>query len=285
LYLAGQRSTIAEIKTKYKLHPSLAPTVYVEGSTDKSLLQWFIKQTKIKDVIVLEIKSVEIPNSETQSLKLEDNHRNRIIALTTLIKKNIIGIIDSDFNFLEKASYKKNSNLLETDYANMEMYLYNEENLDKIFLSYKESKQSQDFLTFNGILIELFLISYAKKKIKNNLSQIDFSKNITLKSNQIIFDGDSYLAKYLQHNKELIKEFDKFINGIKKSLPTDKRKIINGHHFVELLYIYLEIKQKDAKEIFTKSLYASFEYATLKKENMFTKLVSLLDEQEISHGQ
>ena len=285
MYSAGQRSTIAEIKIKYRLNPSLAKTVYVEGSTDKSLLQWFIKQAKIKDIIVLEIRSVEIPNNETQSLGLEDNNRNRIIALTRLIEKNIIAIIDSDFNFLEEVSYKKTSNLLETDYANMEMYLYNEENLDKIFLNYKESKQAQDFLLFNNILIELFLISYAKKKIKNELSKVDFSKNITLKSNQIIFDRDSYLSKYLHHNKELIKEFDKFINDIKKSLPTDRRKIINGHHFVELLYIYLEIKQKDAKEIFTKSLYASFEYATLKKENMFTKLVSLLDEQEISHGQ
>jgi len=280
LYLAGQRSTIAEIKTKYKLNPSLAPTVYVEGSTDKSLFQLFIKQAKIKNIVVLEIKSVEIPSNEIQSLDLEDNNRNRIIALITLIEKNIIGIIDSDFNFLEEVSYKKNSNLLETDYANMEMYLYNEENLDKIFLNYKESKQAQEFLAFNDILVELFLINYAKKKMKNELSKVDFSKNITFKSNQIIFDRDSYLDKYLKYNKKLIKEFNEFINNTKKSLPTEKRKIINGHHFVELLYIYLEIKQKDAKEIFTKSLYSSLEYSKLKEENMFKKLIFLLEERK-----
>lgn len=270
------RSTIEEIKIKYKREPTLAKTIFIEGSTDKALIKWFLKQAKYTDLSILSIDAAEVPKSEVLALGVEDNNRNRIITITTLIDDNIIGIIDSDFDFLQKGTYPQSDNLCKTDYANMEMYLYNKETLEKIFLSYNDKKNVEDFLKLSYILIELFLITYAKKNIKNELSSIDFVKELTLKAKTISFDLDKYLDKYLKHNKELIAEFNSFIGDIKTRLPEEEREIINGHDFVALLQVYLEIKHSKEKEVFSRSLYSSLEYNTLKDKNMFKKLLSLV---------
>jgi len=41
-----------------------------------------------------------------------------------------------------------------------------------------------------------------------------------------------------------------------------------------LIQVYLEIKQKDAKETFEKLLYSSLEFDKIKKEKMFKKLLA-----------
>jgi hypothetical protein len=270
------RSTIKEIITKYKREPNLGKTIFVEGSTDKSLIKWFLKKANHTDVSILSIDTMEVPKNNVESLGLEDNNRNRIITITTLIKNNIIGIIDSDFDFLLNNSHDKYENLCKTDYTDMEMYLYNIETLEKILLQYGESKKAEEFLKFKDILIELFLIAYTKKNKKNELSNIDFVKELSFKSNLIIFNRDKYLSKYLENNKELIKEFNIYIDNIKSTLPSEKRKLINGHDFISLLQFYLNIKHKKEKEIFIKSLYSSLEYTSLKNKDMFKKLLLLI---------
>ncbi len=270
------RSTIEEIKIKYKREPTLAKTIFIEGSTDKALIKWFLKQAKYTNLSILSIDAVEVPKSEVLALGLEDNNRNRIITITTLIDDNIIGIIDSDFDFIQEIKYPQSDNLCQTDYANMEMYLYNEETLEKIFLVYHDSKNAEEFFKLSYILIELFLITYAKKNIKNELPSIDFVKELTLKVKTISFDLDKYLDKYLKHNKGLIAEFKSFIDDIKTRLPKEEREIMDGHDFVALLQFYLEVKHPKEKEVFSKSLYSSLEYNTLKDIDMFKKLLSLI---------
>ena len=280
--ISGIRSTIREIQTKYKMEPSLPKTVYVEGSTDKAYVKLFLKQANLKDTSVVSIDSVEIPKNEIESLEIEDNNRGKIITLTTLIENHIIGIIDSDFDFIQEPTYIQKDNLLKTDYANMEMYLYNEESLDKILVSYPEKKNSKDFFKLEQILVDIFLITFAKKNLKNELKKIDLAQKdlFTPKSKIIEFNRDKYLNKYVKNNKELLIEFNIFIDKIKTKLPKDKRKIINGHNFVDLLQFYLEIKHDNQKETFTKSLYSVLEYNTIKEEEMFKKLLSLLNSEE-----
>ena len=43
-----------------------------------------------------------------------------------------------------------------------------------------------------------------------------------------------------------------------------------------MLQIFLGIKQRDAKEVFEKSLYSVLEYDKLKYEKMFKKLLSIV---------
>jgi len=274
----GRRSTVKEIITKYKREPDFEKTIYVEGSTDKTLIKWFLKQAKIKNIVVNKIDDIEIDIDEVFKLGLDNNARSRVITLTTLIENHIIGIIDSDFDFISEPSYPHKDTLCKTDYACMEMYCFNEDTLEKILLGYEESKQPADFksykLMLSEILIELFLIRYAKDSIVKDLKKLDFNKSLTLKSQNIIFNRDKYLQNYVSNKTELVEEFNKFIHTLKSKIPTDVRKMANGHDFTSLMQFYLGIKQ--GKEVFEKSLYSSLEFDKLKEEEMFKKLLSLL---------
>ena len=276
---SGRRATINEINIKYQLEPSLPKTIYVEGSSDKSFFEWFLKKCDIKNIAIFEIQMVEIEAEKLLEQGFHDNNRDRIILLSMLVNQGIIGIIDSDFDFIEEATYTKPSHLLSTDYSAMELYGFNEDTLEKVFLGYpsKQPKSYQELLNILGsILIEIFLIRFAKKQIESSLPHIDFNKNLSLKSDSIDFDRDAYLKKYVSNHKDKIKEFNSFIDETKKSLPTEIRKIIHGHDFVSLLQCYLEIRQKDAKEVFEKSFYSSFDFNLLKEEKMFKELIQIL---------
>ncbi|MDQ7047883.1 MAG: hypothetical protein Q9M39_09890 [Sulfurovum sp.] len=88
----------------------------------------------------------------------------------------------------------------------------------------------------------------------------------------ITFKRDIYLKNYFSHNQEIIKQINTFIEEQKKTLLLDKRKIIHGHDFEDLLLFYLKITHKNAKETFKKSLYSTLEHATLKKRNNVYKV-------------
>jgi len=276
---SGRRATIHEINIKYQLEPNLPKTIYVEGSSDKSFFEWFLKKCDIKNIAIFEIQMVEIEAEKLLEQGFYDNNRDRIILLSMLVNQGIIGIIDSDFDFIVESTYTKPSHLLSTDYSAMELYGFNEDTLEKIFLGYpsKQAESYQELLEMLGsILIEIFLIRFAKKEIESNLSHIDFHKNLSLKSKLITFDRNAYLKKYVLNKQDKIKEFNNYIKDIKKTLPDDIRKIIHGHDFLTLLEFYLGIKHQTAKEVFEKSFYSSFDFNLLKEEKMFKELIKIL---------
>lgn len=279
MFDSGSRATIDEIKTKYKLEPTLSKTIYVEGSSDKSLIELFLKKYNVKNIAVFEIQMVEIEAEKLLKQSFEDNNRNRIILLSLLVKQGVIGIIDSDFDFIEEPNYSKPTYLLSTDYSAMELYGFNQVTLEKILLGYP-SKQPTDYQLFldmlSSILVEIFFIRFAKKKIEAGLSNIDFSKDLSLKSKIINFNRDNYLKKYVSSKKDKIQEFNSVIEEVKKAPPDDIRKIIHGHDFIKLLQYYLGIKHKDAKEVFQKSFYSSFDFSLLQKEEMFQNLIEII---------
>jgi len=276
---SGQRKEIDEIITKYELEPSLEKEIYIEGSTDKALVDWFLKKSNITNISVLEISTVNVEKEKVLSMGLDDNNRNRLVCLSHLVEVGIICIIDSDFDFLETPPYQ-NNNLISTDYSSMEIYGFNKEILEKILLGYpaKKPKDFQVFKTMIGtILLEIFLIRYTKSKIKKELKHIHkINKDLKIKSNNIIFDRDNYLKKYVKNNKQLIEKFNNFISSKKENLPNEIRKIIHGHDFIYLLGYYLGITDEKPRETFQKSFYSALEYDMLKEENMFKTLVSKL---------
>ena len=277
----GDKKEIDEIIVKYQLEPSLNKEIYVEGSSDKSLIEWFLKQAGIRNIIVLEISTVNIKSQRVINLGLDTNNKNRIISLCDSIQNGIIGIIDSDFDFLEIPKYTY-PHLFRTDYASMEGYCFNVKILEKILLGHI-SKQVEDYNSLlkvlGDILVELFLIRFSKEKLQKNNKYLTFDKKKYLSStnNQLYFNRTLYLQNYFSNKQEIINEINKFIDKQKLSLPSDIRKVIHGHDFEDLLLFYLNITQKDAKEIFKRSLYSALEYESLKKENMFIKLLQALE--------
>ncbi len=279
----GKKSTIEEIIVKYKR--AKIKKIYVEGSTDKALIQLFLKKSEIKNIVVLRIETVDIPKEliEEQKLELEYNNRNRVIVLSLLIQEGMIGIIDSDFDFIEEPIYTKPLHLLSTDYSDMEIYGFNEDTLEKIFLGYP-SKQAESYPKLlnmiSDILLEIFLIRFAKKKIEPRRSHIDFLKKnkdfLSLNLKKITFDRDIYLKKYVSDNASKVKEFNNFIEEKKSTLSHDIRKVIHGHDYVDLLMFYLEVKDEKSRELFRRLFYSFFDFNLLKEEKMFKDLIKTL---------
>lgn len=77
----GDRKEIDEIITKYEFEPTLDKEIYVEGSSDKALIEWFLKRAGLRNITVLEISTVNITPQRVFDLGLNDNIRDRIITL------------------------------------------------------------------------------------------------------------------------------------------------------------------------------------------------------------
>ena len=56
------RRTIPELTAKYRLNP-LIRDVFVEGRFDRMILRWFFDAVKLKDVTVVQIQLVEVPDA------------------------------------------------------------------------------------------------------------------------------------------------------------------------------------------------------------------------------
>ena len=52
---SGYRKNIEEIIVKYELEPSLDKELYVEGSTDNELIEWYLNISKIHNISLFEI--------------------------------------------------------------------------------------------------------------------------------------------------------------------------------------------------------------------------------------
>lgn len=130
------RRTLNELVTRYELEPELCD-IYVEGKTDKQLIEWFLDEKQLQDFAVYEIDTVKIPAQLLFELGLKDNNRSRVIFLALYIHNklsetplHITCIADKDFDWLFGKEYQCDL-LLFTDYSCLEMYLFNEVVLDK----------------------------------------------------------------------------------------------------------------------------------------------------------
>ena len=126
-----KRRRFEELVARYELEPSLRD-IYVEGLTDKSLLEWFLEKCGIDNYAIYEIDTVEITAHELYNLGLNDNARSRVIALALKLNNyfkeclpSVICVADRDFDYLLGVSEFDCDLLLFTDYTSIEMYLFN----------------------------------------------------------------------------------------------------------------------------------------------------------------
>ena len=77
-----KRRKLDELVVRYQLEPSLND-VYVEGLTDKRIIQWFLDKSNLdtKNVAVYEIDTIDIPTDRLFALELNNGNRSRVIFL------------------------------------------------------------------------------------------------------------------------------------------------------------------------------------------------------------
>lgn len=288
--MINERRTFQELVTRYQLEPELRD-IYVEGKTDKILLEWFLEQRGIKNFAVYEIDTVEIPTQKLFELGLNDSNRSRVIALALEIQRQFTElphftcIADKDFDWLFENDYTC-QHLLFTDYTSLEIYLLNEFILDKFLrlsLRLTELDAKRIINTLSEMLKEIFVIRATNEALQLNMRWLeDFGGCCQVKKNQVIFDSETFIQKYLNKNSRMSEKslFITTLEELRTKKLKDIRYQIHGHDFIELLcwfirpYLRKEIRASYNSEILAGSLLGCVDANYLVQETLFKKLLA-----------
>jgi len=279
---------IEELIVRYELEPQIRD-VYVEGNSDKSLIEWFMREKGVKNTAVYEISTVEVPANKVKGYGLENNNKGRVITFALEIESRlgkeclkVTCIVDKDFDIILDAENDCKL-LLFTDYTCMEMYVFEEKCIDKylsIFLG-GFSKPAKDVLNcMSEVLKEVFLIRLANKLLDLKLNWIKFKRCCELCDNRIDFNRDDFVTRYLNSNKMISRkrEFIEIIELWRKKLKEERRCQIHGHDFMELMSWYISKHGVDKKlcneEVIKRGLFTCLEIEHLESQPLFEQLVS-----------
>jgi Protein of unknown function (DUF4435) len=297
-----KRRKLDELVACYELEPSLHD-VYVEGLTDKSIIQCFLEESNldIKNCTVYEIDTVDIPTDQLFTLGLNDNNRSRVIFLAFQLQRlfegslpHVICIADRDFDNLIASSNIESELLLFTDYTSMEMYLFDFNIIEKFLrlVLHRDDLESVNIMTnISPILEEMFLLratneslSYGMEWLSSTSLKRCFKKR---KGGSMEFDSNDFVDKYLNKNNRIsdkITFLDKAKELRNKNISEIRNKI-RGHDFIQLFCWYVEpyvpnnIKGFIEPEIAFRSLLCCLDADYLMKEKLFQELIRRLSQE------
>ncbi|MEG4231588.1 DUF4435 domain-containing protein [Microcoleus sp. Pol11C3] len=269
-----KRRKLDELVARYDLEPSLRDDVYVEGLTDKSIIQWFLEKSNLdtKNVAVYEIDTVDIPTDQLFALGLNDSNRSRVIFLAFQLQRlfettslpHVVCIADRDFDDLIGSSSIESELLLFTDYTSIDMYLFDSNIIEK-FLRLalrKDDLEAVNILTnIYPILEEMFLLRAANQSLSYEMEWLlpgalkDCFNKKRRKGDPLEFDSNVFVEKYLNKNNrksEKIAFLDK-VNELRNKNISEIRNKIRGHDFIQLFCWYIEPYLPNNKKGFTET--------------------------------
>ena len=252
-----KRRKLDELVARYELEPSLHD-VYVEGLTDKCIIQWFLQESNLdtENVAVYEIDTIDIPTDRLFALGLNDSNRSRVIFLACQLQSlfegslpPVICIADKDFDNLIASSHIESELLLFTDYTSIEMYLFDSNIIEKFLrlALHKDDLEAVNILNnISPILEEMFLLRAANHSLSYGmewLSSASLRRCFKRRTGgQIEFDSNDFVDKYLNKNNrssEKIAFLDK-VKELRNKNISEIRDKIRGHDFIELFCWYIE---------------------------------------------
>jgi len=277
--------SLEELVTLYELEPGLRD-IYVEGSSDQSVLEWYLDVEGLRRVVVKNIDHVEIPAAMVLGRGLEDNQRGRVIALAHYLDEKFGGsfsattcVADGDFDHINSKTHGSKLVLL-TDYTSMEMYFFNEESIKKLLKLAlpKFPKTAKEVLTeITPVLETLFLVRMANSRLRWGLAGVNHEKCCRILDDRVDFDSDEYMNRSLRTKGRYIDkaEFVESMRMSKELLTSDPRLQIHGHDFIGFLTWYIR-QHKGFKwvrdDMVERALFASAEASRLTKEGLFLAL-------------
>lgn len=294
-----KRRKLDELVARYELEPSLHD-VYVEGLTDKSIIQWFLDESNLdtKNCAVYEINTVDIPTDQLFALGLNDNNRSRVIFLAFQLQRlfetslpHVVCIADRDFDDLIGSSSIESELLLFTDYTSIEMYLFDSNIIEKFLrlALHRDDLAAVNILkNISPILEEMFLLRAANESLSYGMEWLSlpslkrcFNKR---KGGYMEFDSTDYVDKYLNKNNR-ISEKSAFLDKVKelreKNISQIRNKI-RGHDFIQLFCLYIDPYLPNNKKGFTEpeiafgALRCCLDVDYLMQEKLFQELTRRL---------
>jgi hypothetical protein len=241
--------THKEIIALHKLHPEI-DDLYVEGNEDKAFYSNFLR-SKGRKRRVVEISTInfhEIPVEYYEGLD-HGSSRSKVVVLSKSLAEFCAGskaacIVDRDFD--DFVNHISNNFLLQTDFSCLESYLFSVNVLVKFLESVVRPfpfPAETLIAQMTPILKAVFCLRLFREKFDRSAKLPDLAKNIEVRKTEgtIVFDRASYLEKFvlkngLAHKREA---FLKDYEGLLSKLKSDNRFNLQGHDFLEALYLYV----------------------------------------------
>ena len=273
-------------------HPEFKE-VYVEGEDDMGLVQWFLEQNGIENVVVYPIDSVDITEELSAACGVShlDRNSNRtdVITLALLLQREVPAaaeritcMADADLHHCFPETYDSVF-LVFTDYTSMEMYAFRSDLITKLLRVAAPSFpcSGEEVLTaMTGVLESLFGLRAANYRLKWGLKWIRLDKDLKFKDRAIEFDEASFVQKYLntKGRTRYLEAFQNEVANVRASFGPDHRLQIRGHDFTELLTDYLRKAAYSSFKDLTENqlrnnLFSQLQIAGLISEPLFVKLL------------
>lgn len=242
----------------------------VEGDSDKKIYQNLVEES----------------NCRFQICKGKPSSKQRVIQVLDILNKDniegIIGIVDADFDHLEKTQYSHN-NLFLTDDHDLEMMLIKSPALDKLLKEFaSEDKLNELKLDIKEVLLNLsYELGYLRwisqcDNLNLTFNDLDYQKfldtnRLTTDSNQLIQTVINKTQNYSISKEDLLEKIN-----IKKSDSYCKYQICCGHDIIEFLSILLRktIGSNKANQVkpddLEKSLRLAYEASYFKNTHLYS---------------
>lgn len=279
------RRSIEETVLLHSLEPTLK-SIYVEGSTDKAILDLFVSINSI-ECNVYEINSaVDFSEQVAKDSSLGSN-RNKLILFSTILAaesagENILCVIDRDFDdFLP--DFTNNIFLFRSDYSCIEAYILNNHTINKIlkigFANFPLSGERviQELIKFLPSLFFLRLLRETEPDLK--FTTLIKTENIFSagRDGLVAFNLSTYIERFCNKNAirdkadYLIEKVSQMVN----EFNGDIRNVIHGHDFVDSFFRYVNIVKNTnqfKEATFEKAIFIAIETRTLIEYTLFSDI-------------
>ncbi|MDQ0964722.1 hypothetical protein QFZ20_000125 [Flavobacterium sp. W4I14] len=284
------KRSLEEITLLYKLEPE-TKDIFVEGISDKLILNRFIKKNKIEDVKVIHVHEIDLDYLKFDNPNIKSNNKAKLLALDKYLEKTFGGnlkgitiIIDRDID--EKLAGIVNGKYLNyTDYHSLELYMYNSHTIDIFYETYLHGFPLTGQRTIESIepvLLDFYFVKaslYKDGAIEaSKFTSYSKSINIDKKKITIDFSASQHILKVLNnlHKAKQYNDYLEYYNNLKAEFHEDPKLVIRGHDYISLLYQLID-KIKNhigiTHDTFEKALFQCIDYSLLKSENLFKSIL------------
>jgi hypothetical protein len=245
-----QKRTIEELHAIYVHEPEIRD-IFVEGSTDKAFLDWYISKHGWKDIAIYPVDLIEVPDNLLTSHKLPLNsNRARLIALSRELstrlpeQRCVMCIVDRDSDD-QIEDELLNPYLFFTDGNSLELYAMDSTVVEKfLHVTLGGFPLSADTLISEmlKILQRVFAIRRTNAHLRWGMTWIPFCHFVNVKKfPYLTFRELDFMNAYLQNNGRWSerKQFQSVLNDVLGKMSPDIRRTIRGHDLSELLRLII----------------------------------------------
>ena len=227
--------------------------LYVEGETDKSIYDRYLRESGRRDVTVFDIGSIDVPQEVVSSFGLRGGNRDRVTALSLILDDefptglpHVRCVVDSDFDFI-LPTRSTPRHLLHTDYTSVELYAYGKGPIGEILMRRCDMDESEIQPTYDSmtkVLSELFLIRATNQLLSWDMRSVSFTNCCDVSGTLVVFNREEFVLRYLNANSKynMRAEFDSAYNQLSLVNLNDARQGIRGRDYTALLGWYLHEK-------------------------------------------